>query len=190
MRRFQGRTDLPLDEVGVAQAESAAKQLERLEPSTMVTSDSLRANQTAQLLASRAGLVPVADPRLREADIGDWEGLTRTEVEERFPEDYLAWRHGIDIRRGGGETLVEVAARAGPVVDDILARALAGQTVIVVTHAGTARAAIGRMLGLDSSSWTSLGSLAHGRWAVLEVPFGWRLHEHNVRPRRRCTPGF
>jgi glucosyl-3-phosphoglycerate phosphatase len=184
-RRFQGGSDQPLDETGVVQAEAAASDLERLSPVSLVTSDALRARQTAASLASRLGLAAVLDPRLREADLGGWEGLTREQAEEAFPGEYASWRQGVDISRGGGETLVEVAVRAWAALADALTGLTAGQTMVVVTHGGTARAAIGRTLGLDPASWRALGTLGHGRWAVLqERSFGWRLAEHNVRPRR------
>lgn len=185
-RRFQGRSDLPLDDVGIAQADAAATHLERAEPSILLSSDALRAQQTAEALATSIGVEIRPDPRLREADLGAWEGLTRDEVERRFPREYLAWRHGIDIRRGGGETYVEVALRAQAAIDDALAGLASGETMVVVTHGGTAKAAIGRLIGLAPDAWHRLSSLAHGRWAVLEeAVFGWRLDEHNVRPLRR-----
>ena len=185
-RRFQGSADLPLDDIGVAQADAAATQLERAEPALLLSSDALRATQTAAALATSIGVEMRPDPRLREADLGYWEGLTREEVERRFPREYLAWRHGIDIRRGGGETYAEVAERAQAAVDEALERLASGESMVVVTHGGTAKAAIGRLLGLAPDSWHRLSSLAHGRWTVLEeAVFGWRLDEHNVRPRRR-----
>ena len=186
-RRFQGTSDQPLDEAGMAQADSAARDLERLGPTVLVTSDATRASQTAAPLASRLGLAPVLDPRLREADLGAWEGLTRAQVAERFPREYASWRQGLDVRRGGGgETYVEVARRAEAALADALASLEPGQTLVAVTHGGTARAAIGRSLDLDPGSWCRLGTLGHGRWAVLEEEsFGWRLAEHNTRPRRR-----
>jgi broad specificity phosphatase PhoE len=185
-RRFQGGSDQPLDETGVAQADSAARDLERFDPAALVTSDSLRASQTAAPLASRCGLAPVLDPRLREADLGAWEGLTRAQVGERFPQEYTSWRQGLDVRRGGGETYLEVARRAEAALTEALMALEPGQTLVAVTHGGTARAAIGRSLDLDPASWCRLGTLGHGRWAVLEEEsFGWRLAEHNVRPRRR-----
>lgn len=185
-RRFQGGSDQPLDETGLAQADSAARELERSGPAALVTSDSLRASQTAASLASRLGLAPVLDPRLREADLGAWEGLTRGQVAERFPGEYASWRQGLDVRRGGGETFVEVAGRAEAALADALTGLEPGQTLVAVTHGGTARAAIGRCLDLDPGSWCRLGTLGHGRWAVLEEEsFGWRLAEHNSRPRRR-----
>jgi glucosyl-3-phosphoglycerate phosphatase len=185
-RRFQGASDQPLDETGVAQVEAAARDLERLGPVALVTSDATRARQTAAPLASRCQLSPVLDPRLREADLGGWEGLTRVQVAERFPQEYASWRQGVDVRRGGGETDVEVAKRAEAALADALIALQPGQTLVAVTHGGTARVAIGRRLGLDSSSWRCLGTLGHGRWAMLkEMSFGWQLAEHNVRPRRR-----
>lgn len=185
-RRFQGRTDIPLDETGLAQAESGACDLERLEPAALITSDLARASQTASQLASRCGLTPVLDPRLRETDLGTWEGLTREQAADRFPTEYTSWRQGLDGRRGGGETQIEVARRAVEAIADALATLEPCQTLVAVTHGGTARAAIGQSLGLDSGSWRSLGTLGHCRWAVLEESFfGWRLAEYNVRPRRR-----
>jgi broad specificity phosphatase PhoE len=185
-RRFQGGSDQPLDETGVTQAESAARDLERLGPAALVTSDSLRASQTAASLASLRGLAPVLDARLREADLGAWEGLTRAQVAERFPQEYASWREGLDVGRGGGETFLEVARRAEAALADALTALGPGQTLVAVTHGGTARAAIGRCLDLAPGSWCRLGTLGHGRWAVLEEQsFGWRLAEHNARPRRR-----
>jgi probable phosphoglycerate mutase len=185
-RRFQGRTDLPLDETGTAEAESGAGDLVRLGPARLITSDSRRATQTAAALAARCGLGPVLDPRLREADLGAWEGLTRQRAAECFPAEYASWRQGLDVRRGGGETQVEVATRAEQALAEVLPTLAPGQTLVAVTHGGTARAAIGRWLGLDHDSWRSLGTLGHGRWSVLEErSFGWRLAAHNVRPRTR-----
>jgi glucosyl-3-phosphoglycerate phosphatase len=187
-RRFQGGTDIALDEVGVAQARAAAEELARLRPVKILSSDASRARQTADELTVRTGAELVVDPRLREADLGAWEGLTRDDVKERFPDDYAAWRLGTDIRRGGGETHDEVAQRATPAVTDHLQTLPAEKVLVVVTHGGTAKALLGSLLQLPPAMWRSLASAAHGRWSVLEeMPFGWRLDEHNGRPRR--VPG-
>ncbi|MDQ1621182.1 MAG: glucosyl-3-phosphoglycerate phosphatase [Actinomycetota bacterium] len=183
-RRFQGSSDLPLDEDGVRQAEAAAVTLQKLDPSILVTSDAVRARQTAGPLALRCGLEPVLEPRLREADLGAWEGMTREQVVQSFPDEYAAWRQGTDVRRGGGETNVQVAARAEAAIAELLTVLKEGQTMVVVTHGGTARATLGRLLCLDTASWRHLGTLGHGRWATLtERSFGWRLAEFNARPR-------
>jgi probable phosphoglycerate mutase len=187
-KRFQGTTDVPLDEVGVEQVDVAAGHLERLNPALVIASDAQRSRATADSLTSRLGRPATLDPRLREADTGAWEGLTRMEVARRFPNEYDAWRAGIDVRRGDGETLEEVAARAGEAIDSALSRLPPAETLVVVTHAGTARAVIGRLLQLPPDNWGSLGTLGHARWSVLEERrFGWRLAEHNCRARRRST---
>lgn len=187
-RRFQGRTDLSLDDVGVAQAVAAAERLSRPAPALLLSSDALRARQTTEQLAARAAVEPVFDARLREADTGCWEGLTRDEVKARFPDEYAEWRAGRDVRRGGGETLGEVAERAIAAIEEAVARLAPDARLAVVTHGGTARAIVGRLLGLPPDRWRHLSSLSHGRWAVLEEKvFGWRLEEHNVRPRRPAT---
>jgi glucosyl-3-phosphoglycerate phosphatase len=184
--RFQGRSDVPLSDAGLDEAAVAARAVAKLEPAALLSSDATRARQTALALADRCGLRPVLDPRLREADLGGWEGLTRDEAAERFPEEFAAWREGTDACRGGGESPTAVAARAYAAVADALVPLDAGQTLVAVTHGATARAVIGRLLGLDPPAWRQLCTLGHGRWAVLEqVPFGWRLAEFNARNRRQ-----
>jgi glucosyl-3-phosphoglycerate phosphatase len=169
---------------------AAALQIQKMEPAIVLSSESARARQTAEAVASTTGMRILCDPRLREADIGEWEGLTRAEVQERYPREYRAWREGLDVRRGGGETYVEVADRAQAAVDEALRQLPADEALVVVTHGGTAKATIGRLLGLGSNSWHRLSSLGHGRWSALEeAAFGWRLDEHNVRPKRRPPPG-
>jgi probable phosphoglycerate mutase len=185
-RRFQGRTDVELDAAGLEQAQSSAAEIARLNPSGVLASDASRAHQTAQLLGRLLGVEPAMDRRLREADIGAWEGLTRDEVKMRFPAEYDAWRNGRDVSRGGGERYAEVAARAIPAVNEHLAVLPSGGLLVVVTHGGTARALLGHLLGLPSGYWGCMSSIAHGRWSVVEEmsPSRWRLEQHNVRLRR------
>ncbi len=184
-RRFQGCTDVPLDDVGTEQARAAGERLGRLRPAVVVSSDATRAAQTTDALAKHADVRPIFDPRLREADSGGWEGLTRDEVQARFPDEYHCWRHGHDIARGGGETYADVARRAMPAIESVLEHLSGGATLVAVTHGGTARALLGHLLNVPTATWRSIGSLAHGRWAVLEeVAFGWRLDEHNVKARK------
>src|SRR5512141_1224314 len=78
--RFQGTTDVALDEVGVAQAERAARDLATLAPYRIVSSDLERARVTAETLAAMVGLTVETDPALRETYAGTWQGLTRDEI--------------------------------------------------------------------------------------------------------------
>lgn len=85
------------------------------------------------------------------------------------------------MRRGGGELETEVADRAAPVVvrhaDDLPD----GGTLVVVSHGGTIRTTIGRLLGLEAHHWEGLGGLSNCCWSVLgEGARGWRLLEHNA----------
>ena len=90
-RRFQGQSDIPLDETGQAQAERAARLLAALRPDLIVSSDLSRAASTAAPLARLTGLEVMLDKDLRERHGGCWEGLTDTEIRERYPEAHATW---------------------------------------------------------------------------------------------------
>src|SRR5690625_7330104 len=90
--RFQGQIDIPLDEVGFKQAESAATHLAMLEPSAIVSSDLSRAQQTALTLAERVGLEVELDAELREINAGAGEGRTRPERLAGWREGWHGWR--------------------------------------------------------------------------------------------------
>lgn len=179
--RFQGQLDPPLDEVGVSQAARSAELLAAMRPSVLVSSDLQRARSTAAALASAAGLTVTEDPGLREIELGTWQGLTRPEVQEQFPEEYTAWLAGDDVRRGHGETYAEVGERCSAVLRAALEKVPAGGVLVAVVHGGTARAAIGTMLSLDPTAWWRFAPLGNCRWSVLlEAERGWRLEEHNA----------
>jgi glucosyl-3-phosphoglycerate phosphatase len=180
-RRFQGQLDVSLDDVGREQAARAAALLAGFAPSAIVSSDLVRARETAQALADVTGLPIATDPRLREIDVGVWQGLTFDEVSERFPAEAASWRDGGDGRRGGGESLVEVGARAVAAVDDALLGLADDGTLVVVTHGAAGRAIVASMIGLPTPLWRSLGSLANCCWSLMgEAASGWRLFDHNA----------
>lgn len=180
--RFQGHADPPLDETGRAQVAAVAPLISGLRPDAVVSSDLERCRQTA------AGLkLPFrTDPRLREIDLGLWSGLTGAEAAARFPEEDRAWRSGVDVPRGGGETYLDVARRAGEVFDEVRAELASpdpDRLVVFVLHGGTARALIGRVLGIPPQLWWHFGPLANCRWSLLRLAEGgFRLAEHNAGP--------
>ncbi|MER6250612.1 histidine phosphatase family protein [Streptomyces sp. NPDC001584] len=180
-RRFQGSTDIELTEAGVAQARRAARLLASLKPDAIVASDLQRASATAAELAALTGLAVSHDAALRETYAGEWQGLTHDEILEKYGEQYSAWKRGEPVRRGGGELETEVADRAAPVVLEHAGRLPQSGTLVVVSHGGTIRTTIGRLLGLDSYNWEGLGGLSNCCWSVLgEGARGWRLLEHNA----------
>ena len=145
----------------------------------LLSSDLGRARRTAQPLAEATGLDVLVDPRLRELDLGAWQGLTGEQARERFPDEHAAWRSGADVRRGGGETYAEAASRATACLLEHVPAVEPGGTLVAVTHGGTARATLGRLLELPAASWGRLAPLGNCCWSVLvEHPLGWRLEQH------------
>jgi len=181
--RFQGTTDVALDDVGVAQAERAARDLATLAPHRIVSSDLVRARATAETLAVMLGLPVETDPALRETYAGSWQGLTRDEIVAADGAAWRSWIAGADVRPGGGETRTEVAARVSAAVLRHAEGLPSGGTLVVASHGGAVRAGLGRLLGLPLDHWTVLGGLVNCAWSVLEEqPDGrWRLVEHNAR---------
>jgi glucosyl-3-phosphoglycerate phosphatase len=187
-QRFQGHTDIGLDDVGRGQAVRAARILAAVSPSVIVSSDLSRATDTAAALSAVTGVEVRTDERLRETYGGAWQGRTIEEIRATDAEAYDLWRAdtAIDVRAGGGETRSQLAERAVPAIVDALALAPAGGTVVVVSHGGTVRAALGTLLRLPMQNWSAIAGLANCCWSVLEeqqaTPSrqGWRLLEHNA----------
>src|SRR5262249_15741179 len=152
-----------------------------LKTHAIISSDLRRAVDTAAELAALTGLDVLYDAGLRETYAGSWQGLTHEEINERYGEDYLAWKRGEPIRRGGGELETEVADRAAPVVLRHLDKVPDNGILVVVSHGGTIRTTIGRLLGLQPTHWESLGRLSNSSSSVLgHGSRGWRLLEHNA----------
>ncbi|MEU2181818.1 histidine phosphatase family protein [Streptomyces thermolilacinus] len=180
-RRFQGSTDIELTETGLAQARRAARLLAALRPDAIIASDLKRAAATAAQLAAITGHQVSHDAALRETYAGVWQGLTHEEILARHGDEYRAWKRGEPVRRGGGELETEVADRAAPLVLEHVEKLPEDGTLVVVSHGGTIRTTIGRLLGLDPHHWESLGGLSNCCWSVLgEGARGWRLLEHNA----------
>lgn len=180
-RRFQGTTDIPLTSEGLNQARRAARLLAGLKPAAIISSDLVRTRATATELAEIVGIRVRHYEELRETYAGAWQGLTHQEILERHGEQYAAWRRGEPVRRGGGELETEVADRAAPVVQRNADELPDGGTLVVVSHGGTIRTTIGRLIGLDSGEWEALGGLSNCCWSVLgDSVRGWRLLEHNA----------
>jgi broad specificity phosphatase PhoE len=132
-KRYAGRSDVPLTDVGVQQAAAAAKRLASAGVGVIVTSPLLRAVQTAQEVAAVTGVALVTDDGFRETDFGAWEGLTFAEVRERWPAEVTTWLADPEVAPPGGESFTDVSARVTAALDRVLA-ARAGQTVLIVSH--------------------------------------------------------
>jgi len=132
-KRYAGRSDAPLTDVGVQQAAAAAKRLTSAGLGAIVTSPLLRTMQTAQEVAAVTGADVITDDGFRETDFGAWEGLTFAEVRERWPAELAAWLADPQVAPPGGESFTDVSARVTAALHRVLA-ARAGQTVLIVSH--------------------------------------------------------
>jgi broad specificity phosphatase PhoE len=146
-RRFQGHADPPLNDAGREQARALADELARERIDFVYTSDLVRARETAEIVATRLGADVVALSELREIDVGEWEGLTWPQIEERFPEGALTWhQHGYGWK--SGETYDQLGDRVIAALRRIAADHPA-QTVLVIGHGGTVRATRAFIEGLS-----------------------------------------
>jgi len=185
-RRFQGQTDIPLDEVGLEQASDAARLLVGVRPTRIISSDLSRAASTASALAELVNLDVRTFAGLRETNAGTWEGQTREVLIANHGDELAAWAAGSNLRPGGGETRTEVAQRVIDVINEELTTINERETLVVVTHGGSARAAIAMMMELPPEHWAALGVLSNCAWSVLsekDSEFGpaWRLQEYNAK---------
>jgi probable phosphoglycerate mutase len=133
-RRYSGRGDHPLTELGLEQAEKAAARLSKVDGIAAVVSSPLqRAQQTARKLADKIGLEVVTHQGLVETDFGTWEGLTFAEASEQDPEVHGRWLGDTSVKPPNGESFDEVHARVRKARAEIIAR-YGGQTVVLVSH--------------------------------------------------------
>jgi glucosyl-3-phosphoglycerate phosphatase len=173
--RFQGQTDIPLDETGEAQAEQAARRLATLRPDALFSSDLVRAQQTAAPLARLTGLTVTLDKDLRERFGGDWEGLSDQEIRERYPAERSTWNPP------NGEPTLVVADRAAGALNRIADTLEPGQLAIAVGHGAALRLGMERFLGIFTEATPILGGLSNCSWSVLELRNArWRLNEYNA----------
>ncbi|HET6645283.1 MAG TPA: histidine phosphatase family protein [Fimbriimonadales bacterium] len=144
--RNQGHTDIELDETGVAQAESLAHSLCQIDIDAIYSSDMKRALRTAQTFSDRVGAEVLVDKRLRERNYGSWEGMTFEEIHKQDEEAYRRFRQDpVLYRSGGGETGLEVFARVGAFLAELLRDRPAG-SLAIFTHGGTGSAVIAALL--------------------------------------------
>jgi len=167
---WQGHRDIPLNDLGRAQARALAERLAVETIDALWTSDLSRATETAEIVGERIGHVPVVTPGLREIDLGAWEGLSFEDIQRKEPDTVAALARGEDLPRGGtGERVREFQAR----VSDAFAEAAAtvtGGTLLLVVHGGVIKALVAHLLEIPSRN---IGRVTSGHNASLsEIVFG------------------
>ena len=182
--RFQGHSDIPLNKVGHYQASEAAKVLAALRPDRIISSDLIRAQETAAPLASLTDIKIEINPNLRETDGGLWEGKLASENRATHGELFANWYEGGDEPAGvTGERRSDVAKRAVAVIEKETSN-FSG-TIVFVTHGGTVRSVLGSILKLPIAQWGVIGGLSNACWSILELTkhhtgSRWYLAEHNA----------
>jgi len=174
--RWQGSIDIPLDEFGHQQAQALASHLAARPVGSVYSSDLLRARQTAEPVAAALGLAVQTDPRLREMNLGIFEGLTRSEILQRYPqelrslsEDYM----GFVVPKGESRQMMQ--DRAHEALSEIACIGI-GPHIVVVTHGGTIRTLLLKhapapQIAAVKFHNTSITTLRYddGRWSLVEL---------------------
>ncbi|WP_058235720.1 histidine phosphatase family protein [Devriesea agamarum] len=186
--RLTGRTDVPLSENGLHQAEQIAQALAETPISAVACSPLMRARRTAEPLAALKGLTPIVDERLIERSFGPWEGLTRDEIQQRWPQQFTQWRSQRDVDADGVEARVDVALRVGLACRELMAEHGEQGLVVVVAHGAAITLGVANLLGLDPIGFHGVAGLSNAHGSVLSPlhtdPSGqtMRLLSHNLPP--------
>ena len=134
--RLQGQTDISLNATGQEQARRLAEALVGEDIDAIISSDLVRARDTAQAVADRQGMTLATDAGLRERCFGIFEGHTYAEVERLWPEESARWRRREpDFGAEGGETLQGFYDRCVATATR-LAETHPGRTLLLVSHGG------------------------------------------------------
>jgi broad specificity phosphatase PhoE len=153
-RRYSGRSDPELTELGLAQAAGAAAGIKAVEGAdrvdTALTSPLRRARQTAEPVSAALGVPVVTHEGLLETDFGEWDGLTFAEARDRDPELHRSWLGDETVPPPGGESFAAVGRRIGLLRDELVA-AYPGQTLLLVSHVTPIKMLLRMALGAGSS---------------------------------------
>ncbi len=173
--RVQGQLDVPLNAIGLAQAQAAARVLSREKFDAIYSSDLSRARQTAQPAATLLSMEVAIDPALRERHYGIFERLTYAEVKTRYPEDYARFEaRDPEYAFRTGESLKDFSARSIAVISKI-ANAHAGQSILVFTHGGVLDKLYRFVAGLPLSAQREFGIPNAGLNRIERTAAGWQI---------------
>lgn len=183
-QRMQGQVDIPLGVAGLAHAARAAAVLAEQKPTAIICSDLLRARATAEMLAELTGLEVRYDARLRERSFGQFEGLTRAEMDERWPTEFAAWRRGEEVAAVGIEPRSTVGARVAECMVEVASDLPDDAVLVAVSHGSAIAAGVTKLVGLAPDGWYGIAGMDNCHWARLRANTGrtpdWVMTSYNV----------
>ena len=152
---FRGRIDIELNETGIKQAQLLVEYLSNLKIDAIYSSPLKRAVKTAEMITSYHKLNVEITPGLIDFNYGEWQGLPRQEVKDKYKELYAEWiKNPHRVKTPSGETLDDVRKRAMDVVNDVIAKYEG--TVVLVSHRVVNKVLICALLGLDNSHFWNI----------------------------------
>ena len=173
--RVQGQLDLPLNAIGLAQAQAASKVLGREKFDALYSSDLSRARQTAQPAADLLSMPILVEKDLRERHYGIFERLTYAEVKVKFPEDYARFAaREPEYAFRTGESLKDFSARSISIITRI-AETHKGKSILVFTHGGVLDKLYRFVTGLPLSAERDFGIPNAGLNRIEVTPAGWQI---------------
>jgi broad specificity phosphatase PhoE len=178
--RFQGQNDNSLNELGLAQARDTARAALSWKPAALYSSPLYRTMQVAEEISRLVGLSVIPDPRLKELDLGELEGVTGEEMRTGWPKVYQTWRNDPQtVMMPGGESLVQLQERIWQALQSLENAYYQGDVIVMVSHNFAIRALCGKLLGLPLSHfhrmYLSLGSVS----TMEKISLGWCLFTYN-----------
>jgi alpha-ribazole phosphatase len=167
-----GHTDVALSTDGFMAIQRLAAQWQGEAPRFLFTSDLRRAQQSAQVFAARFATEPLADPRLREVDLGEWDGRRWEQIAASDTERYRHWADNWVIQEApGGESFSDVMRRTGAWLASLLSSTNENDCVLAIAHAGSIRALLCHALGLPPARAFAL-QLGHARASRIRYRMG------------------
>lgn len=182
--RYQGRTDIPLNQMGEEQAVEASGRWNVADFDVAVASPLIRARRTAELVLGSAQSPLKTHPGLVEADGGAWESLTFEQIKTQWPEAYTSWRgSNMDVGPVGGETPRQAGKRVSESILGVLGEA-EPETLLVVGHGSALRAGAATLAGVEDSGFGLIERMENCRALVLTSTDGvmgsWRIEVQNA----------
>jgi len=152
-KRYQGHSDIPLNEAGTKQAQQIAQRLASERLHAIISSDSQRTMQTAEAIAAHHNLAVQLEPRLRESNFGVFEGLRYKDVIDQHKAMAEAWFTDPENPPEGGEELSKVAARVSAAIDTLISQFASNKRLVLVGHDGSLRLLLCHLLEMPMTQY-------------------------------------